>query len=142
MKKILVLNGPNVNMIGKREPELYGSTTMEDINAMISEKAQKLGVEVDFFQSNSIGTMIDKIQSCLGNTDGIIINPGGYGHYAIALLDAFNSVQIPTIEVHISNTHKREEFRHHSVLSAYAVGTISGMGYEGYFYALDKLARM
>ncbi|MDL2325028.1 type II 3-dehydroquinate dehydratase [Ruminococcaceae bacterium OttesenSCG-928-A16] len=142
MKKILVLNGPNVNMIGKREPELYGTTTMDDINNLIREEAKRLNVEVDFFQSNCIGEMITRIQECLGTVDGIVMNPGGYGHYAYALLDALNAVALPCIEVHISNTHAREEFRHHSVIGGACVGQIIGMGVDGYLFAVQKLAKM
>lgn len=143
MKKILVLNGPNVNMIGKREPELYGSTTMDDINGMIAARAKELGVEVEFFQSNCIGEMVTRIQQCLNTVDGIIMNAGGYGHYAYALLDALNAVApLPCIEVHISNTHAREEFRHHSVIASACVGQIIGMGFDGYLFALEKLAKL
>ena len=108
MKKIVVINGPNLNMIGKREPELYGSTTLEDINEMIRVRAEELGVEVDFFQSNVEGEMVGRIHECLGIADGIIMNAGAYGHYSYALLDALNAVGVPCIEVHISKTQKRE----------------------------------
>ncbi|WRS27876.1 type II 3-dehydroquinate dehydratase [Oscillospiraceae bacterium MB08-C2-2] len=144
MKKILVINGANVNMIGKREPELYGSTTLDDVNAMLAQRAEALGVNIEFFQSNCLGETITRIQQCLGCVDGIIINPGGHGHYAYALLDAFNAVAVPCIEVHISNTHRREEFRHHSVIAGASccVGQIIGMGIQGYLFALEKLAEI
>lgn len=142
MKKIVVINGPNLNMIGKREPELYGSTTLEDINEMIRVRAKELGVEVDFFQSNIEGEMVGRIHQCLGTADGIIMNAGAFGHYSYALLDALNAVGVPCIEVHISNTHKREEFRHHSTIVAACVGQIVGMGTDGYLMALEKFSKM
>lgn len=142
MKRIVVINGPNLNMIGKREPELYGSTTLEDINQMIQKRADELGMEVDFFQSNSEGALVTRIQECLGTADGIIMNAGAYGHYSYALLDALNAVALPCIEVHISNTHKREEFRHKSTIAAVCVGQIVGMGADGYVMALEKYAKM
>lgn len=142
MKKIVIINGPNLNMIGKREPELYGSTTLEDINEMIRTRAQALGVQVDFFQSNSEGELVTRIQQCLGTADGIIMNPGAYGHYSYALLDALNAVQVPCIEVHISNTHKREAFRHTSTIVTACIGQIVGMGTDGYIMALEKFAKM
>ncbi len=142
MKKIVIINGPNLNMIGKREPELYGSTTLEDINEMIRARAGELGVEVDFFQSNVEGEMVTRIHQCLGAADGIIMNAGAFGHYSYALLDALNAVGVPCIEVHISNTHKREAFRHTSTIATACIGQIIGMGTDGYLMALEKYARM
>ena len=142
MKKILVINGPNTNMIGKREPELYGSTTLEDICKMIIARGKELNVEVECFQSNSESAMVTRIQETLGTVDGIIMNAGAYGHYSYALLDALNATGTPCIEVHISNTHKREPFRHHSTIAAACVGQIIGMGFDGYLMALEKFAKM
>ena len=142
MKKILVINGPNLNMIGKREPEVYGSTTLEDICKMIVARGKELGVEVECFQTNSESAMVTRIQETLGTVDGIIINAGAYGHYSYALLDALNAVGTPCIEVHISNTHKRESFRHHSTIVSACVGQIVGMGFDGYIMALEKFAKM
>ncbi|MEA5016415.1 MAG: type II 3-dehydroquinate dehydratase [Candidatus Limiplasma sp.] len=142
MKQVAVINGPNLNMIGKREPELYGSTTLADVEKMIQTHADRLGIGVSFFQSNSEGDLVTRIQQCLNTADGIIINPGAYGHYAYSLYDALLGVGLPCIEVHISNTHKREPFRHHSVLVDACVGQICGMGIDGYRMALEKMKDM
>lgn len=142
MKKYLVINGVNLNMLGVREPEVYGKKTLKTLEAMIEEKAKSIGVEVDFFQSNIEGEICTKIQGALGVYDGIIINPGAYTHYSYAIRDALASVKINTIEVHISNIHTREEFRHKSVTAPECVGQICGLGFEGYLYALEHLAKM
>lgn len=139
MKKILVINGVNLNMLGVREPEIYGGNTLADLEAQVSAKAKELGCQVEFYQSNCEGEICTKIQDALGNFDGIIINPGAFTHYSYAIRDALGSVKIPTIEVHISNIHKREEFRHHSVTVAECVGQICGLGFAGYNYALEAL---
>ncbi len=139
MKKILVINGVNLNMLGVREPEIYGGNTLADLEAQIKAKADALGCEVDFYQSNCEGEICTKIQDALGVYDGLIINPGAFTHYSYAIRDALGSVKIPTIEVHISNIHKREEFRHNSVTVAECVGQICGLGFEGYNYALEAL---
>lgn len=139
MKKILVINGVNLNMLGVREPEIYGGNTLADLEAQISKKADELGCQVEFYQSNCEGEICTKIQKAYGNTDGIIINPGAFTHYSYAIRDALGSVKIPTIEVHISNIHKREEFRHTSVTVAECVGQICGLGFKGYEYALETL---
>lgn len=139
MKKILVINGVNLNMLGVREPEIYGGNTLADLETQIKKKAETLGCEVDFYQSNSEGEICTKIQDALGVYDGLIINPGAFTHYSYAIRDALGSVKIPTIEVHISNIHKREEFRHNSVTVAECVGQICGLGFEGYNYALEAL---
>ncbi len=137
--KILVVNGPNLNMLGIREPTIYSSLSLETINAHLSKKAQALGVEIDFFQSNSEGEMVNCIQNTHGKVDGIIINAGAYTHTSIALRDALLATGIPFIEVHISNTFKRESFRHHSYLSDIAAGVVLGFGPFGYELALEGL---
>ncbi len=139
MKKILVINGVNLNMLGIREPEVYGKATLADLNAMVEKKAKELGCEVECFQSNVEGEICSKIHEAYGNCDGIIINPAAYTHYSYAIRDAISSVQIPTIEVHISNVHRREAFRAHSVIVPECIGQICGLGYKGYLYALEAL---
>ncbi len=140
MKKYLVINGVNLNMLGTREPGIYGNSTIEDLQNNITKKAQELGVEVDFFQSNFEGEIVEKIHSAPGVYDGIIINPGAFTHYSYAIRDAFASVNMDVIEVHISNIHKREEFRHNSVTAAECIGQICGLGFKGYELALEYLA--
>lgn len=135
--RVLVLHGPNLNMLGKREPEVYGRTTLEEINKLIEDKALRLGVYVDLVQSNYEGTLIDEIQKAPLSYQCLIINPGAFAHYSIALRDAISSVTIPVIEVHLSNIYRREEFRHHSVTAPVAVGQISGFGSQSYLLALD-----
>lgn len=137
---ILIINGPNLNLLGKREPEIYGYETLEDINKMIATEASKLGVNTDFFQSNHEGAIIDRIHEAMGVIDAIIINPGAYTHYSYAIRDAISSVNIPTIEVHLSDIHSREEFRKVSVIKDVCVKQISGLGPKGYINALNDLA--
>lgn len=137
--KILVLNGPNLNMLGIREPGIYGSETYRDLLEKIAAHAQIRGVSVDFFQSNHEGTLVDRIQEAYGNTDGIVINPGAYTHTSIALLDAVKAVGIPTVEVHISDVARREPFRSVSYIRAACVGSIIGHGTDGYLEAMDLL---
>jgi len=139
MTKLLVINGPNLNMLGIREPSVYGSKTLESINRDIAKEAERKGITVDFFQSNSEGELIDRIHQAYGSYQGIVINPGAYSHYSIAIRDALEAVSLPTIEVHISNIYKREQFRRHSVISEVCIGQISGLGYRGYGYALEAL---
>lgn len=139
MKKILVINGVNLNMLGIREPDIYGRNTLEGLMSQIKGKADELGVDVDFYQSNYEGDICTKIQEALGVYDGIIMNPGAFTHYSYAIRDALGSVKIPAIEVHISNIHKREEFRHTSVTVAECVGQICGLGFKGYELALEAL---
>jgi 3-dehydroquinate dehydratase II len=135
---ILVLNGPNLNLLGTREPQVYGSTTLEEINAELVALAAKAGTKLDCFQSNHEGALIDRIHAA--RTDGTmfaIINPGAFTHTSVAIRDAFSGVALPFIEVHLSNVYKREPFRHHSYLSDIAVGVICGLGVHGYRLALD-----
>jgi 3-dehydroquinate dehydratase-2 len=134
--KILVINGPNLNLLGKREPQIYGAETLEDINRRIAALAVELGVEVSFFQSNHEGELVQKIQDAMGTYQAIVINPGAYTHTSVALRDAISSTGIPTIETHISNIYKREEFRHHSYISGVAAGQIAGFGPDSYLLAL------
>ena len=139
--KILVINGPNLNMLGIRQPEIYGKTTYEDLKAIISAEAERLGVAVDFFQSNHEGALVDAIQQAyFDGVDGIVINPGAYTHTSVALLDAVKAVSIPTVEVHISDPDKREEYRRVSYIREACVGSIRGHGLQGYLEGLQLLA--
>ena len=138
--KILILHGPNLNLLGSREPEVYGTETLADINAKIRSLGDELGVETDFFQSNHEGALIDRIhQARQDGVDGLIINPGGLTHTSVSLRDALSGVAIPTVEIHLSNIHSREEFRHRSFIAPIAVGQICGFGSEGYLLALKGL---
>ena len=139
MPKILVINGPNINMLGTREPELYGADTYDDLVACINAKASSLGVSVDVVQSNSESELVDIIQNAKETIDGIVINPAAYSHTSIAILDSLYAVDIPTVEVHISNIYAREEFRHHSFVSQAAKSVIAGCGIKGYEYALEQV---
>lgn len=139
MKKYLLINGVNLNMLGIREPGIYGKSTLADLEKYVAEKADDLGVEVDFFQSNFEGEIVEKIHSALGKYNGIIINPGAFTHYSYAIRDALGSVKMNVIEVHISNIHKREEFRHTSVTAPECIGQICGLGFMGYVLALEAL---
>ena len=137
--KILVINGPNLNMLGIREPSIYGKNTYADLVGMIEDHAKKMGVCVECYQSNHEGCLVDKIQEAYGNTDGIVINPGAYTHTSVAILDALKSVGIPTVEVHISDVDSREEFRKISYITAYCAKRITGKGFDGYLEAMDFL---
>jgi 3-dehydroquinate dehydratase-2 len=134
--KILIMNGPNLNLLGKREPDIYGSLTLDDINKRIAALAAELGVEVSFFQSNHEGELVQKIHEAMGVFQAIVINPGAYTHTSIALRDAISSTGIPAIETHLSNIYKREEFRRHSYISGVAAGQIAGFGADSYLLAL------
>lgn len=142
MRTIAVIHGPNLNMLGTREPEVYGSTSIEQVNKNIKKHADKLNIEVEIFQSNHEGQIVDFIQNGYNKFQGIVINPGGLTHYSIVLRDALVSVKLPAIEVHISNIHQREEFRHKSVIAPVAVGQISGLGTDGYIYALSAIVNV
>ncbi len=139
--KILVINGPNLNLLGLREPNIYGKRTYADLLEMIRAEAERLGVDVSFVQSNHEGALVDAIQGAYGTADGIVINPGAYTHTSIAILDAVKSVGVPTVEVHISDPDTREEFRHVSYIRAACVASIKGHGLEGYLEALRFLAK-
>ena len=139
--KILVLNGPNLNMLGIREPDIYGRTTYADLCKLIEDHAAKIGVEVELYQSNHEGDLVDIIQKAYGNTDGIVINPGAYTHTSVALLDALKAVAIPAVEVHISDVDAREEFRQISYVRLACCATISGHGLNGYLEAMDYLRK-
>ncbi len=139
--KILILNGPNLNMLGMRQPEIYGAETLADVNVNCQARAEKLGLEVDFRQSNSEGELVTWIQESRGNHSGIIINAGAYTHTSVAIMDALLVSELPVIEVHISNVHQREEFRHHSYISNVAYGIVVGFGTLGYEMALESLAQ-
>ena len=139
MKKILVLNGPNLNMLGIREPDIYGRETYQTLIDKIERHAQSIGVEVVCKQSNHEGVLVDEIQAALGVMDGIVINPGAYTHTSVALLDAVKAVGLPTVEVHISAVEKREAFRQISYIRAACVATITGQGTDGYLQAMDLL---
>lgn len=137
--KILLINGPNLNLLGTREPEKYGSTTLTDIENSLKKRAGELGAELECFQSNHEGEIIDTIHSARGKYDGIIINAGGLTHTSVSLRDAISSVSIPTVEVHMTNIHAREEFRHTSFISGVSVAQVVGFGKNSYKYALEGL---
>ena len=139
MKKILVINGPNLNMLGIREPQLYGKQDYNALKRYVEESANETGVKVKIFQSNHEGEIIDEIQGALGKFDGIIINAGGYTHTSVAILDALKSVGLPTVEVHLTDVSQREEYRKFSFISEYAFMVIKGKGFLGYKEALQKL---
>lgn len=138
--KLLVINGPNLNMLGTREPEKYGSVTLAEIEKELYAYSFELGLDIETFQSNTEGEIIDKIQQALNNFDGILINPGGYTHTSVAIRDAISSVNIPCIEVHMTNIYSREEFRHKSLIAPVCVGQISGLGQNVYKLGLKALS--
>ena len=142
MTRILVLNGPNLNMLGRRDPSVYGARTLDDINDELSKLAASLGVEVDFYQSNLEGQLVDCIQQNWSAAQGIIINPGALTHYGISLKDALIDCGLPVIEVHLSNIHAREQWRRHSVISDIARGQIAGFGWKSYTAALELMASL
>ena len=137
--KILLINGANLNMLGSREPEKYGSTTLKDIESGVIQRGNELGVQVDVWQSNHEGEIVDKIQSAKGVYDGILINAGGYTHTSVVIRDAIASVQIPTVEIHMTNIHAREEFRHTSLLSGVCIAQVVGFKELSYILALEGL---
>lgn len=139
--KILVINGPNLNMLGIREPDIYGKNTYADLCELITDYADKKGVEVKLFQSNHEGALVDEIQAAYGNFDGIVINPAAYTHTSVAILDAVKSVGIPTVEVHISAVETREDFRQVSFVRKACIKTITGLGFDGYLRAIDTLTQ-
>ncbi len=142
MKKLLIINGPNLNMLGIREPDIYGKNTYADLCDYIKKSAESLGTEVELYQSNHEGDLVDKIQSAYQKIDGIVINPGAYTHTSVALLDAVKAVGIPTVEVHISNVDEREPFRQISYIRAACKTTISGHGFEGYKMGMEYLLKL
>lgn len=142
MRKVLILNGPNLNMLGNREPKVYGTVTLGQINDALAAQGKSLQIEPVFFQSNSEGALIDKIHAAANGIDGIIINAGAYTHYSYAIADALGCVACPKIEVHLSNIFAREEFRHHSVLSPVCNGVICGFGADVYALALTQMANL
>lgn len=139
--KIKVINGPNINMLGIREKNIYGNKSYEDLCDMMKEKADQLEIDIDFFQSNHEGAIVDCIQVCYKKYDGIIINPAAYTHYSIAILDAIKTVLIPTVEVHLSDITKREDFRKHSVTKDACIAQVYGKGMDGYITALQILLK-
>jgi 3-dehydroquinate dehydratase-2 len=141
-KPVLVLNGPNLNMLGKRQPEIYGRETLADVEKACRAEAVRLGLAVEFAQSNHEGVLVDLIQAARDKNSAIVINAGAYTHTSVALLDALNAAELPAVEVHLSNIYKREAFRHRSYIGPAAVGVIAGLGSQGYLLALQALARL
>lgn len=141
-KPIFVLNGPNLNLLGQREPSVYGTDTLEDVRDLVAARAHGLGVEIVFRQSNHEGVLIDWIQEARGTASGIILNAGAFTHTSIGILDALQAAELPVIEVHLSNIFKREVYRHHSFVSPVAVGVICGLGAKGYELALEALVNL
>ena len=139
MKSILILNGPNLNFLGKRDPAHYGTLTLDEINGRLTDLAKQLDVELRFAQSNKEGVLIDLLQEATQWADGVVFNPGGYSHTSIALRDAIDSIGLPVIEVHLSNIYAREDFRHTSMVSPVCAGTIAGLGWRSYTSALTAL---
>ena len=140
--RVLVVHGPNLNLLGSREPAIYGTTTLDEINASLTAQAKESAAELEFFQSNHEGALIDRIQEAPAFADGILINPGGLTHTSVALRDALFATSLPVVEVHLSNVHAREEFRHHSFVSGIARAVVVGFGAHGYSLALDGLLHL
>lgn len=139
--KILVMNGPNLNLLGKREPEIYGSQTLADIEELLKKEAALLGVEVSFYQSNHEGGLVDALHQAMTEQDGVVLNAGAYTHTSVALRDAISAIHLPVVEVHMSNVAAREEFRHQSYVSAVCLGTVCGFGADSYLLGLRGLVR-
>ena len=139
MTSLLILNGPNLNLLGQRQPEIYGHMTLADVRELCDSKAKTLGIDIEFEQTNHEGRMVDHIQAAKTTHDGIILNAGAYTHTSIALFDALTAVEIPAIELHLSNVFSREAFRHHSYISNVAIGVICGFGAHGYLLAIDAM---
>ena len=139
MQPVLILNGPNLNLLGTRQPDVYGTTTLADIEAVCRKHASALGLEVEFLQSNHEGALIDALHAGRGRLAGVVLNAGAFTHTSVALMDAITASQLPVIEVHLSNVHAREPFRHHSYVSPVAIGQIAGFGWRVYPLALDAL---
>ena len=139
MTSLLILNGPNLNLLGQRQPEIYGHMTLADVRELCDSKAKTLGIDIEFEQTNHEGRMVDLIQAAKTTHDGIILNAGAYTHTSIALFDALTAVEIPAIELHLSNVFSREAFRHHSYISNVAIGVICGFGAHGYPVAIDAM---
>ena len=137
---IAILNGPNMNMLGLRQPQLYGSATLDDVEQLCAEVAEELGLAIDFRQTNGEGELISWVHECRGRAQGIVINPAGYTNTSIALMDALLATDLPVVEIHVTNIHRREEFRQHSYVSKAAVGVICGFGIRGYALALTAMA--
>jgi len=140
--RLLIINGPNLNMLGTREPGIYGATTLQDVEELCRKAAAEAGFEAELLQSNHEGVIIDAIHTARTTADGIVINPAAYTHTSVAIADALRAAELPVVEVHISNVHTREEFRHHSYVSPAAVAVIAGAGLNGYRYAVDHLASL
>ena len=140
MSKLLILNGPNLNLLGTRQPEVYGRVTLDDINALCAKEASRLGLSVDCLQSNHEGALIDAVHAARGQHAGIVLNAGAYTHTSVALMDAIASAAVPLVEVHLSNIHAREAFRHKSYIAPVALGQICGFGATGYILAIQALA--
>ena len=141
MANVLILHGPNLNLLGIREPEIYGALTLEDINRALAERGREAGLTLDFFQSNHEGALVDAVQGARGKYEFIILNAAAYTHYSIALRDAIAAVEVPVIEVHLSNIHRREAFRHRSVIAPVVMGQICGFGADSYLAALEIVIR-
>jgi len=139
MASLLVINGPNLNLLGQRQPDVYGAITLEDIQTLCVAKAEKLGANISFFQSNHEGQLIDAVHGAKGKFDGLIMNAGAYTHTSVAIMDAISSVDVPAIEVHLSNIHAREAFRRQSYISAVAIGQICGFGADSYLLAIEAM---